>query len=174
MTGAGACRWLSTGGGRMDLFDGWAILIDFRYSDGLINVSVSDGDGNFGGMKGRAICLLSKMCLLLPPTWPLLTGFAACCWSACKRKDSINASPMSAGRDIGRFKQVWPVWVTNREQDFRPRFHFWYLSEKNCSLTVCILTWFIAYTFSGIAKKRGFHRRVLSVSGSVKLPSGFG
>lgn len=39
------------------------MLIDFKYSEGLIRVSVSEGEGNLGGINGKAICLLSR-CLL--------------------------------------------------------------------------------------------------------------
>lgn len=91
------------------------LLIDFKYSEGLIKVSVSDGDGNLGGMKGRAICLLNKLCmpfvgplLLLPFEMPLPSSVCNCC-SCSARKEALSDSLKSAGKDNGRFRRGCPV-----------------------------------------------------------------
>lgn len=76
-----------------------AMLIDFKYSEGLIKVSVSDGDGNLGGMKGRAKCLFNKLGLLLACVTPPCSMF----------KCSAIASPMSAGSDSGRLRRACPT-----------------------------------------------------------------
>lgn len=80
---------------------------DFKYSDGLIRFSLADGDGNFGGMKGRAICLFIMVCILdgLDDSCVQLSSLLLpfCC---NERNDSaISASDpaMSAGNDNGRF-----------------------------------------------------------------------
>ena len=79
---------LRTGG---DLFS------DFKYSDGLMSVSLSEGDGNLGGMNGSTICLLSRFC-----RWRAPLLFVSCCtW----RSESDTDSPKSVGNDSGRFSR---------------------------------------------------------------------
>lgn len=123
-TVTGAWRWFISGEGRLGLApDPAVIFIDFKYSDGLISVSVSEGDGNFGGMNGKAICLFNMMCLPDPSgPPPLKAELATWCWSEfcwSERNDSVIASPMSAGRDSGRFKRAWPVSVTNQQTGYK-------------------------------------------------------
>ena len=91
-----------------------ALLMDLRYSDGLMRVSVCDGAGNFGGMKGSAICLLSKLCLAAPLS-PFELSFmfscccCSCCWSCKFLRDSLRISPIVAGKDSGRSNRGCPI-----------------------------------------------------------------